>query len=68
MELHTHGINCTHLLEIVLNLFVWTKLNFSFLYLIYSHGGYNRNKKPAPCDQESNFKKVGAIPCGCNTK
>ena len=24
--------------------------------------------KPAPGDQESNFKKVGAIPCGCNTK
>ena len=24
--------------------------------------------KPAPGDHESNFKKVGAIPCGCNTK
>ena len=24
--------------------------------------------QPAPGDHESNFKKVGAIPCGCNTK
>ena len=24
--------------------------------------------KPAPGDQELNFKKVGAIPCWCNTK
>ena len=24
--------------------------------------------KPAPGDHESNFMKVGAIPCGCNTK
>ena len=24
--------------------------------------------KPNPGDDESNFKKVGAIPCGCNTK
>ena len=24
--------------------------------------------KPNPSVQESNFKKVGAIPCGCNTK
>ena len=23
--------------------------------------------KPAPGDHESNLKKVGAIPCGCNT-
>ena len=26
-----------------------------------------RGIKPAPGDLESNFKKVGAIPCGCNT-
>jgi hypothetical protein len=23
---------------------------------------------PTPGDHESNFKKVGAFPCGCNTK
>ena len=38
-------------------------LQFFFLYLIYSPGGYNRNKT-RPGDHESNFKKVGAIPCG----
>ena len=36
-------------------------------YLIYPLGGYNRGKN-APGDHESNFKKVGAIPCGCNSK
>ena len=30
--------------------------------MIYSLGGYNRNK-PTPGDHESNFRKVGAIPC-----
>ena len=57
---------CTHLLRNILNLFVCIKLNF-FLYSFYSFGGYNRNN-PAPGDHESNLKKVGAIPCGCNTK
>ena len=42
-------------------------LQFSFLDLIYSLGGYNRIK-PTPGDHEYNFKKVGAILCGCNTK
>ena len=40
--------NCTHLLNNVLNLFVCINLNFFltffFLSLIYSLGGYNRNK------------------------
>ena len=61
VELHPHGI--IPIYKEMYN-FVSKKLNFFFLqffflYLIYSLGGYNRNK--------SNFKKVGAIPCGCNT-
>ena len=52
VELHPNGIapklKCTHLLKKLLILFVWIKLTFclkfSLLYLIYSLGGYNRNK------------------------
>ena len=56
--------NCTHPLKSLLNLFGCIKfffLQFSFLDLIYSLGGYNMNK-PAPSDHESNFKKGVAIP------
>ena len=42
-------LNLTHLLKNLLNLFVCIKLTislqFSFLYLIYSLGGYNKTKK-----------------------
>ena len=62
--------NCTNIFKNVINLFVCIKLIFfsftiSFLYLIYSLGGYKMNKTH---DHEFNFKKMGAIPCGCNTK
>ena len=57
--------NCNHLLQYVLSLFVSIKiyffLNIFRFYLIYSLCGYSRNK-PAPGDQESSFKKFGAIP------
>ena len=53
----SHGIaptqNCTHILKNVIN-------------LIYSIGGYNRNKT-RPGDHESYLKKVGAIPCEPDT-
>ena len=42
-------------------------LTIFFLYLNNSLGGYNRNKT-RPRRPKPNFKKVGAIPCGCNTK
>ena len=37
--------------------FIW------FIHLVYIIG-----IKPASGDHESNFKKLGVIPCGCNTK
>ena len=43
-------------------------LTISFLYLIYSLGGYIIGIKPTPGDHKSNFKKGVEIPCGCNTK
>ena len=48
----------------ILNLFECIKLfflQFPFLVDIIEI-------KPATGNHESNFKKVGAIPCGCNTK
>ena len=55
--------NCTHIFKNVINLFVCIKLfiflTISFPYLIYSLGGYIRNKIQI---RKSNFKKVGAIP------
>ena len=62
--------NCTHILKNVINLFVCIKLFFftiSFLCLFYSLVGYNVYNPP-PGDQEPNFKKVGPILCGRNTK
>jgi hypothetical protein len=63
--------NCIHLLKNVSNLFVCIKLNFFlkiiFLYLFIPLVDII-GIKSAPGDHESNFKKVGAIPCGCNTK
>ena len=63
--------NCTHFLKSVLNIFLCIKLNF-FSYNYVSFIFLNTlmviiGIKPAPSDHESNFKKVGAIPCGCNT-
>ena len=42
----------------------WTKIRILYqCALVYIIG-----IKPAPGNNESDFKKVGAIPCGCNTK
>ena len=66
VELHSHGTaiaptgNCTHPLKNVLNLFVCMKLNFfPKIFLSLS----DLFPKPAPGDHESQFMKVGAIPC-----
>ena len=70
MELHPHGISPIFWRN-VLDLFVLIKLNFScnfpffiwFIPLVDILG-----IKPALGDHESNFKKEGAIPFGCNNK
>ena len=64
--------NCTHLFKNVLNLFVYIQLNF-FLTIFSFLSDLSPlvdliGIKPAPGDNESNFRKMGALPCGCNTK
>ena len=70
MELHPHGI-APIFKKYISNLFLCIKfyffLQFSFLYMIYSLVNIIVIK-PAPGDHKSNFKKMGAILCGCNTK
>ena len=72
VDVECHPVrNYTHHLKNVLNLFACIKLKFFlkksffiwFIVLVDIKG-----TKPAPGDHESNFKKVGAIPCGCITK
>ena len=70
----THTMNCTHtelhlFLTKILNLFVLYAKNiqFSLLYLIYSIGGYDRNKNPPLTTTNPILRKwvqfrVGAIP------
>ena len=60
--------NCTHIFKRLINLFVYIKLIFFVNnFLVYSLVDI-LGIKPAPGDHESNFKKVGAIPCWCNNK
>ena len=63
---------CTHLFKNVLIHFKCIKLklfsyNFSF-FIWFTPLMDMIGIKPNPSDHKSNFKKVGAIPCGCNTK
>jgi hypothetical protein len=68
VELHPHGV--AHIFwKNILNLFVYIKLfsyNFSFFIWFIPFVDIIGTKL-APGDHESNFKKVGAIPCGCNS-
>ena len=43
-------------------------VQFYFLKIWFSPSVDIIGIKPAPGDHESNFNKVDAIPCGCNTK
>ena len=49
----------------MINLFVCIKLPFFIWFILLMD---IIRIKTAPGDNESNFKKVSAIPCGCNTK
>jgi hypothetical protein len=64
MELHPSLKNVLNLLVCIKPDFILTI--FLSFFLIYSLVGYNRNKNLPPAT--TNFKKMGAIPCGCNTK